>query len=191
MRLDDSSFVDRNGKVQNPIYKNEKKLLKEYFGENYKTEWEGVSCFVVASSGLPTAEDHNFERYFENFKRTFQKHNDSIDLYQKNHPGFKTIFFLFDESTAYVEVTDKAYLNHKKGDGVIGKPHFPFLDERFVEVIRQSKVDFVVWYMPYKLIQNRRRKPLDIPKCAILQNGKISQKRLIHYNRSMLTSIEM
>lgn len=193
MRIDDNAYVDRKGKVQNPIYKKENELLKRYLGNDYKTVRNDISCYVVASSGLPTNQDHNFTRYFDNFKRVFEGHNGKIEKYKKNHPGYKTIFFLFDESTAYFEALDKKSVkeNPNEGEVVCGKPHIPCCDKRFLDIIKDSKVDYVIWYMPYKLVQQANGKLINLPKCAIIERNKIPQKAFQIYNGQLMMSSEV
>ena len=191
MRLDDSSFVDSKGKVQNPVLQNENKLLKKYFGSNYKNERNDISCFVIASSGLPSDEDHNFQRYFENFKRVIKKHCESIELYKENHPGYQVVFFLYDESTAYMEVHNPELFPKKKGMPCSGKPHIQFCDTKFLEVLNQTNADYFIWYTPNKLIEIEKGMYLNIPKCAIIQNSKIPSKYCMNYDHSKLKSTEV
>ena len=185
-------FIDKNGKVQNPIYKKENELLKSYFGKDYKKERDDISCFVVASSGLPTHQDHNFTRYFDNFKRVFEHHNKKIAIYNKNHPGYKIIFFIYDESTAYIEAIDKKYVkeNPKKGEISCGKPHLACCDKRFLDVIINSEVDYVIWYAPWKLLQAAGLGIFPLPKCAIFDVKNLTDKKLVEYNHDMMISAE-
>lgn len=193
MRIDDNAYVDKNGKVQNPIAKKETEYLKQYFGHDYKTVRNDISCHIVVSSGLPTHQDHNFARYFDNFKRVFEKHNRKIDNYKKNHPGYKTIFFIHDESTGYIEVEDKKFIKETPLQGEVsrGRPHFPFSDKRFLDVIKESQVDFVVWYMPYKLIRLQNGQIFPHPKCAIIERANIPKNAYQIYNTELIMSSEI
>ena len=56
---------------------------------------------MAVSSGLSTKEDHDYQKYIDNFQRVFEKHNLKVPKYKENHPGYKTIFFIYDESSAY------------------------------------------------------------------------------------------
>lgn len=193
MRIDDNAYVDEKGKVQNPIYKKENELLKRYFGNDYKTVRNDISCYVVASSGLPTSQDHNFTKYFDNFKRVFESHNKKVDNYRKNHPKYKTIFFVCDESTEYIEVVDKKYVKEdpKEGELSYGKPHLPCCDKNFLNIIKNSKVDYVIWYMPYKLARQANDKLINLPKCAIIERAKIPKKAFKIYNGQLMMSSEV
>lgn len=190
MRFNDSSFVDANGKIQNPIYRRESEIMRQYFGNDYKNKRNDISCYISTTSGLQGSEDHNFKRYYENFKRTFTKHNESIDLYRKNHPGYKTIFFLFDESTQYVEVKDKCFLQCSSLKPIVGKPHLPFTDSKFLNIIADSKVDYVVWQTPWKLQKGKRQKIVKLPRCCVIERASIRKKHLNTYNYDLIMSTE-
>lgn len=192
MRIDDNAYVDERGKVQNPIYRRENELLRKYFGNDYKSVRNDISCYVVASSGLPTQQDHNFSRYIENFKRVFNGHNLKIENYKKNHPGYQTIFFIFDESTAYFQAEDKKYIREQPQAGKIsrGIPHIPCCDERFLNIIKDSQVDYVIWFMPYKLIRQSNGRAIPLPKCAIIERTKIPKKVFQTYNSDLIVSAE-
>ena len=43
------------------------------------------------------------------------KHNNQIGLYEKSHPGYKTIFLVLDESSAYFEMESKMNNGVMKG----------------------------------------------------------------------------
>lgn len=193
MRIDDNAYVDKNGKIQNPIHKKENELLKGYLGNDYKTVHNDIRCYVVASSGFSTHQDHNFTRYFDNFKRVIEGHNKKVDNYKKNHPGYKTIFFVYDESTEYIEVVDKKYVREHPQEGELscGKPHIPCCDKSFLDIIKNSEVDYVIWYMPYKLVRHANGKQINLPKCAIIERAKIPKEAFQIYNSDFMVSSEV
>jgi len=193
MKIDDHAFVDERGKIQNPTAEKESKLLQECFGKDYKKERQDITCYVVVSSGLPTKEDHNYRKYFANFQRVFEKHNSKIPNYKKNHFGYKTVFFVYDESSAYGECVNPtdATSEHKYGRIIKAKPHYPFLDKKFMNVIIQSDVDYVIWFMPWKMIKKSENKTLYFPKCVVIEKKKIKGKRLINYKEELMVSSEM
>ena len=59
----------------------------------------------------------------------------SIPNYKINHPGLKTVFFVFDEASQYMQVQEPPR-NAKVGDVVQAFPHFWFCDEVFIESIK-------------------------------------------------------
>ena len=98
---------------------------------------------------LPTEQDHNYKFYNNNFIRTVEEHKRKIELYKQNHPGFKSIFFILDESSAYFEA-------EQRRDEIIyevpikGYPHLWLLDQAFTNVFMGSDIDYVIWFAPYK-----------------------------------------
>lgn len=192
MRIDDTTYKNKKGKLVDLTRQKEEKLLKEYLGKNYKNERNDISCFVVASSGLPTNEDHNFERYYKNFERVFKEHEKKLDLYKSNHPGFKTLFFICDESSAYVETFNTEDVSKKRhqGDLTLCRPHIFCIDKKFVKIIKESQVDYVVWYAPWKLLQAAGSGIFPLPKGAIFDVKNLTDKKLVEYNHDMMISAE-
>ena len=191
MRIDDHAFVDDKGRVQNANLQREGEIYRKYFQGQKRDD---IKLFFVPDTHLPTKEDHNFDRYIANFERVFNKHQEKLGLYQSNHPGYKTIFFIFDESTAYRQVVNpKDVETTKQGREVLGMPHYYCYDKAFVDAIKKSNIDYVVWFAPYKVLQYKkgnRIKIFPLPKCAIYDVKNIREKRLIKYERSLLSSAE-
>lgn len=192
MKIDDHAYKDKTGKIQNPVAKKESEILKRYFGKGYKTDRNDLSCCVIASSGLPTREDHDYQKYFANFQRVFENHNSKIPKYKENHPEYKTIFFVYDESSAYGECIDSndAKISLQEGRIVQAKPHLPFFDKRFIEIIKNSEVDYVIWFMPYKRIVKQDKKIVKIPKCVVIEKNKIKEKYIVNYDSNLIISSE-
>ena len=191
MIVEDNSFKNKKGKLVNTTKQREKELLKEYIGDSLNDR-DDIQVFMAVSSGKPTNEDHNFDRYLKNFKRVVENHNDKIPEYQKNHPNFKTILFVFDQSCAYIEVENKKDLHvNKIGYAQKGKPHCCFIDKNFVDIIKQLNADYLIWFAPYKLLYKTNNKKVRIPKCAIYDIKNIKEKHLHNYNIEMMKSGEL
>lgn len=190
MRIDDCAFVDAKGKVQNKTLQRESLLYKEVFE---KIGRDDLDLVVVADSGLRGYADHNFKRYFNNFERVYKKHEEKLDLYKQNHPEFKTIFFIMDESSAYMEVYFDEDIKKKriKGSETMARPHIYCCDKRFVDIIKNSNVDYVVWFAPYKLMEVKEMGFFPLPKCAIYDVKNIKDKDLIEYDEKKVVSIEV
>ena len=193
MRIDDHAYIDEKGRIQNKTLQHEGELIKKI----NQPDRDDIKLFVVGDTKLPTNEDHNFERYYKNFERVFKEHAKKLDLYQANHPGFKTIFFICDESCAYVETFNIEDKNKERYEGCIipsSKPHLFCLDKKFVKIIKESKVDYVIWYAPWKLLRHLKNSKIEIltlPKCAIFDVKNITDKKLIEYDHKLMMSSEM
>lgn len=192
MRIDDYAYIDAKGKVQNKTLQHEGELIKKI----NQPDRDDIKLFVVGDTKLPTNEDHNFERYYKNFERVFKEHEKKLYLYKSNHHGFKTIFFIFDESCAYIEASSMDDKNKERHEGDITpncKPHLFCLDKKFVKIIKESKVDYVFWYAPWKLLQhmiNNKVKVFPLPKCAIFDVKNLTDKKIIEYNHDLMISAE-
>lgn len=169
MRIDDHAYISSKGQVVNPTLACEGKLMKEFERSNFAKMFPNVNVFFEVNTGLPTDQDHNYKYYIDNFKRVVENHKRKIKQYRENHPGYKTIFFIFDESSAYFEtdavnlVIDKAYL---------GRPHQWYLDEELVKVFENSDIDYVVWFAPFKLMKSEDQ-VIDLPRAAIFDTKAI------------------
>ena len=87
MRVDDHGHVVGKGKYINPVNQRESQIQRELRESGFLDMFPNVqSVFVNAVTDLPEREDHNYQFYVENFKRTLEKHIKSIPLYRKNHP---------------------------------------------------------------------------------------------------------
>lgn len=56
-------------------------------------------------------------------------------------PGMN-LFFVFDESTAYLEAIESGNAMKHIGDSVCGRPHFFFADATFLDVVKHSNADY-------------------------------------------------
>ena len=174
MRIDDHAYMDSNGKIINPTLQKESKIykqLRETFGEDCK-------IIINAPTDLSTEEDHNFIYYLNNFKRVVSKHNGAIENYRKNHPGYKTIFMVLDESSPYIYV--------KRKNRTSGLLHLWFIDYNFISVINNIKADYVIWITPYKDNMNFEH---NLPYASIYKVGN-DYSEYKKYNRFKMKPYE-
>ncbi len=156
MRIDDHAHYNEDGVLVNPVNQREsmiQKQVREKFKEKYPNiDLSNVDVFVNAVSGLPSIEDHNYGFYYENFKRVLEKHIKNIPLYRNNHPDKELIFFVFDESTAYVVVDDENFV--KQGPIPLkwftAQPLWHFYDKKFLDVFKETDIDYLIWCTPFK-----------------------------------------
>ena len=181
MRVDDHGYK-KHGKIINPTYMRENEVRKELKNLGFDALFPNAKLVLNVDTGLSTNEDHNYEYYYKNFQRTVINHCEKIENYRENHKNYKLIFFIYDESTAYIEADEI------RDSGIYGKPHLYYLDKRFVECFLQADIDYLIWMAPYKRFHDA---PDDkqLPKVAIydLKNFKYE---LIEYKKEKMVSSE-
>lgn len=190
MRIDD--HASNEGKA-NIIKKNENRMLRELQSTGILDNLSpDASVFTLTDSKLSTNEDHNYIKYFDNFKRIVEKHSNQVSNYRKNYPNYKLIFFVFDESSGtYFETPEKSSeIIVKKGMDLIGKLHFYWLDKKFVNIIENSKADYFIWYKPYGYFETREGINDILPK-VIIYDLKDMKVEKIKYNSSKMISSEI
>lgn len=108
MRVDDHAYENEKGQIINPTLQKESKIYKELMSSEFikNINFKG-DIFITTRTELPSELDHNYIFYYKNFDRIIENHVKSINIYKKNHPNFKIIFFIFDESSAYFEAEKK------------------------------------------------------------------------------------
>ncbi len=150
MRVDDHAYKNKKGKIVNPTNAKESAMQNELRQSGILDRFPNVKDIICnAMTDLPTGQDHNYKFYNNNFIRTVEEHKRKIELYKQNHPGFKSIFFILDESSAYFEA-------EQRRDEIIfeapikGYPHLWLLDQAFTNVFMGSDIDYVIWFAPYK-----------------------------------------
>lgn len=149
MRADDHGFISPKGKTVNPTRQRESEIMCELQEKGVLDKFTNAKLFINAVTDLPTQEDHNYQYYLENFRGTVEKHIKNIKKYKENHPGYKVVFFVFDESSAYFEM-GQPNCNVKMGKMFEAYPHLWFLDKAFVNAFKDSEIDFLIWFTPYK-----------------------------------------
>ncbi len=189
MRVDDHSFINEKGQVINPTNQRESQIFKEMLKINpsLKQAADEGHIFINPYTGLDTDEDHNYGFYVNTFNRVVKNHIDKISDYKKNHPDYKVIFFILDESSPYAIILDGS--NPKNpGDGFFGQPHFWWYDKNMMDCTKDSGIDYIVWMTPYKHFENKEK--LELPKAIIINLKKFNYKKLYPYDPSEMYSLE-
>ena len=193
MRVDDHAYINQKGALINPVNMRESQIQKE-IRQKIKAaqpdvDFSDLKIMVNAITDLPSNEDHNYQRYCANFRRALEKHIQKIPLYRSNHPDKKLVFFVFDESTAYTLVDDPEVA--KRGpialEPFVAKPVFHFLDNRFVNVFRNSDIDYLIWYAPYKVFHGS---PAQLPKVCVFDVKWYNYKYNTDYPEELIVSAE-
>ncbi len=191
MRVDDHSRLDQSQKWVNPTNRLESQIQKELRTSGFFNSFPKVAnVFVNAVTDLPANEDHNYQFYYSGFRHTLKKHIKKIPLYRKNHPGYKVVFFVFDESSAYVQVNDKELINRgmRPGEAFDCQIHPWFIDKRFVDAFRNADIDYLIWYSPFKHIDLQH--PIRIPSVCVYDLKKWNGKYIQDFSEEYIISSE-
>lgn len=186
MRVDDHAHIKR-GKLINPVNERESMIQHGIRSANPTAN----KVMVNAVTDLPTYEDHNFIYYCSNFKRTLEKHIKNIPLYRNNHPGFKLIFFVLDESTDYCMIRDKDKVKCGvlPGERLFGQMHQFYLDKRFINVFKSADIDYLIWFTPFKMTDSDRG-IIDEPHISVYGIKDINEEILMDYSEDYMISTE-
>lgn len=193
MRVDDHTFKNKKGKLVNPVNIRESKLQAELIEKGIPKLFPNAKgIFVNAITDLPTQEDHNYKFYRENFIRTIEHHKGKINAYRLNHPAYKLIFFVMDESSGYFQATLPGIAQKKNlqsGEEFTGCPHFWFQNEDFLNPVIGSDIDFLIWFTPFNYIWADTGL-IDLPhvcvydvKSMIINTIKYDENYMISYER--------
>lgn len=190
MRIDDHGHLDENGKYTNPVNQRESKLRKNLNKFRFFSNFTDIKkIFINAVTDLPEFEDHNYKYYFDNFKRTIEKHIKSIPLYKSNHPGYKVVFFIFDESSGYVLAENERQAKSKihQGECFYCSLYSHFADKRFAEVFLNSDIDYLVWYSPFKHFESNMP---EMPNICVFDIKKLSLQNFYDFQENLIMSTE-
>ena len=188
MRVDDHGYISEKGKTVNPTLTREREVTKELQENGILDQFPGAKLHLLVDTKLSTEEDHNYMFYRDNFVRTVEAHKKKIHRYRENHPNCRVIFFVFDESSAYMEPLRKTN-NPVKGQLHCGRVHVWFNDSAFIKVLKDSDIDYLVWFTPYKMIEFLG-KGLELPR-AVVYNIKELPHEQFEYNEDCMMSVEV
>lgn len=188
MRVDDHAYKNDKGQVINRVNAEESIIQNELSNTELITHLYNVDNILVnAVTDLPTEKDHNYKYYKNNFKDIVSKHIDKIPLYNNNHPNYKVVLFVCDESSAYFKSFNNRQVDKKSE--IIDKPHLFFADDDLVKVFINSQIDFLIWFAPFKLLQTTEG-VIPLPK-AIIYDLEVANINTIKYEEDMMVSSEL
>ena len=148
MRISHEQYVDDRGNPHDPSAARVSDFIKEM------TEVGGLAidrffkCNTVIEAKKETdvVRPYSYQQYLESFNRVVGSHISKINLYRKNHPGFKLIFLIYDESVPYY-IDDGATSSNSDV-----QYYDPVYDEAIHKVLRNADVDMVIWFCPYMIL---------------------------------------
>lgn len=190
MRVDDHERPgDKKGFV-NPSRSHESEIIRQYeheFREMLDMAADDARLTINGKTGLPTEQDHGYGMYLDGFRRIVEKHARHADSYRDNYPGYKLIFYVFDESTGYLESAEPIKSEIHEGDYLRGRPHYFFADAAFLDVIRSSKADYFIWRTPFKH-EHLFAEGLMLPETVVYDVARMNVPD-IHYDRDRMVSM--
>lgn len=123
---------------------------------------------------VPNVHNQSYENYLKSFSHTVKKHNSKVKNYKLNHPNIdKTVFLICDESEAYFELCELT------NNGFQGNVHQWFFDSSFMSVLKNTTVDIVIWFTPYKALE---RDGIEFPNVVVINPLLIDDSELIGYD---------
>lgn len=190
MRIDDHAYMGDNGKTINPHIRKENKTYKEIqrYLKEHNIAFSG-DILVNTVTDLPTEEDHSYDKYTANFQRVLGKHDSSYELYVRNHNDYKLIYFILDESSPYMELDNQDDRLAVAGKTVKARVHLPFLDKSFISVLKNTKADYFVWYMPFKHFNSEEK--VVLPQAVIYSKDDLKKIIVQKYKRTLMSSMEI
>lgn len=190
MRIDDHAHYGKKGKIINPTNERESKIVKELIKKDkkFKKIAEKGNLIVIPDSGLRGIADHNYDFYINNFNRVISNHISKIDNYKSNHSNYKVVFFIFDESSPYIECIGEERPMFV-GQCLYAYPHIWWNDYNMVKILLNSKIDYAIWMAPFKHFENEKH--IELPMAVIFDVSKIRENRLRKYIPYEMESLEV
>lgn len=162
-----------NKKGKNKIKQRENDMIKEI--KQYFPHINSENIFTNSIDYKNYYKEHNYNQYYNHLKRVTKKHIPKIEKVWKlkNKQNFKNGFFILDITELYFSNDDRII-------------HYPWKDEKFIELFLRDGVDFIVWYFPYKNPDNIRN--VDFPYGLVIIDLKNFNHQLIDYSQDELVS---
>ena len=192
MRVDDRERPGDNKGFVNPSRAHESEIIRQHeheLREMLDMAADDARLAIIGKTDLPTEEDHSYGMYLDGFRRIVEKHARHADSYRGNYPGYKLVFYVFDESTGYLESTEPIKSEIHEGDCLRGRPHYFFADAAFLDVIRSSKADYFIWRTPFKH-EHLFAEGLTLPETVVYDVARMNVPD-IHYDRDRMVSMEV
>lgn len=192
MRVDDHERPGDNKGIVNPLKAHESEIIRQYeheFREMLDMAVDDARLTIIGKTDLPTEEDHGYGMYLDGFRRIVGKHARHAENYRGNYPGYKLVFYVFDESTGYLESTVPIKGEIHEGNRLRGRPHCFFADAAFLNVIRSSNADYFIWRTPFKH-EHLFAEGLKLPETVVYDVARMNVPD-IHYDRDRMVSMEV
>lgn len=188
MRIDDHSFINKKGKICNPHNQRESILRKELEKKNNQIKEASLAGRLYINP-YTKGEDHNYLLYKDNFIRVISNHINKISMYNANHKDYKLIFFVCDESSPYIENICSDFQKFTKaGQEKDVNPHLWWVDNNMLKTMKDSNVDYLIWYTPYKWFNSVPK--VVLPRAIVFDISKLDYSKLLDYDINKMESLE-
>lgn len=175
----ETSYVNANGvtKYLNPLKEEESKAYRKFLQEREIEEKPGDLVLVAANPSGAT-----YTKYVDGFKRIYNEHAGKKSVYLSNFPDCKKVGIL---------ICDDSHLYLQRIDGRICAAHCPFKDFEFLKTIKDSDMDFLVWYFSNKFAYLKDGSPVKLhPEIIIIDVQQISMSNATIYDKNTLVCAE-
>lgn len=160
------------------------KYLENYLGKGYKKK---INSTLFFNADTRDNIIYNYEGYRKNFAKVVGAHSEKRNEYFANHPKCrKLIFLIFDYSNPYFQYNSKDdKLKHqRKNENFKCKPHNWYADKYFLDIIKKTNADYIIWVGWNKLLLNGN-KVIKQPRVCIYHIKSIKRKG-IEYNTELI-----
>lgn len=175
----ETSYINSNGEIKylNALKEEESKAYKKFVQERNITEDKDDIVLITANPAGAT-----YKKYFNGFERIYQEHAQKKEMYLANFPDCEKVGIL---------IYDDAHLYLQKVNKNLYARHFPYYDYKFLKILKNSGMDFVVWYFDNKYLYPQSgigRK--QGPEIVIIDIAKIDLSKAIKYKEKTLICAE-
>ena len=148
MRVSHEQYVDEKGHPHDPSAASVSAFIRDISD----LDGPGVEQFFECNTVIEARNDTDrprfcgYPQYLESFSRVVGAHISRIPNYRKNHPGFRLIFLIYDESGPFRVMGGN-------GDSEDSTVYYdPIFDERIQKTLREADIDLVIWFCPYMVL---------------------------------------
>ncbi len=132
---------------------------------------QNISC-------VPNVHSQSYDKYRKSFVKTVENHSSKIYKYKTNHPEIdRVVFMICDESEAYYEVQERTEKGFK------ARIHIWFGDNNFMKALKNTSVDAIIWFTPYKALE---RDGINFPDVVVINPRLIDENTLEHFDGELM-----
>ena len=191
----DKRYLNSKGDPIDQLQRLEGELIKDFVGR-CPQDINPIKVIPIVNDDKLIECEHNYRQWFDEFKRVVGKHNvQAKRTYQKNHPGYKTILFVYDHSAMYGVASKKQNKEDMKRGTECSctELHCWYLDKNFIDFIASLDCEYIVWATLHKLDCNIRftdEEMPPIPAVCIFDVAECKKMKTKTYDEELLVSLD-